>query len=156
MNSLATHPSSFILKRLTALHVHIFGSVHMMETKILLLDPPFHNIIVRPNFVCLRYNASDLLFFKAFRYMFHKNLPDVHHNKHIVKFVGLYLRSNESYRARNTTIRIRVSQSVYILNFVRLRHKQHIFGNARTFVTRRNPPANFGAYNLRDLFIPRS
>ena len=70
--SLATHPSSFILERLTALHVHIFGSVHMMETKIPLLNPPFHNLIVRPNFVCVRYNASDLLFFKTFRYMFSK------------------------------------------------------------------------------------
>jgi hypothetical protein len=57
---------------------------------------------------------------------FLKYVPDVQHNKHIMNFAGLYLRSNESYRDRNTTIRIVVSQSVDVLNFVRLRHKQHI------------------------------
>ena len=56
---------------------------------------------------------------------FQKYVPDVQHNEHILNFAGLYLRSNKSYRDRNTTIRILVLQSVYVLNFVRLRHKQH-------------------------------
>ena len=37
LNSLATHPKSFIRERLTALCFHIFGSVHAMKTEI----PPF-------------------------------------------------------------------------------------------------------------------
>ena len=57
---------------------------------------------------------------------FFKNVPDVDHNKRVFNFGRLYLRSIESYRDRNTTIRILVSKSRFILNFVRLRNKQQL------------------------------
>ena len=41
LNSLTTHPNSFILARLMALCFHIFGSVHAMKTEI----PPFDSEI---------------------------------------------------------------------------------------------------------------
>ena len=80
-----------------------------------------------------------------------KNVPDVDHNKHVLNFVGLYFRSIESYRDSNTTIRILVSKTCYILNFVRLRNKQRLLWAFSELHVRRDtiviPPAIFGLTN---------
>ena len=87
---------------------------------------------------------------------FLKNVPDVDHNKHVLNFVGLYLRSIESYRDSNTTIRILVLKSRYISIFIRLRNKQRLLWALSELHVRCYalviPSAIFGLTNPWDTF----
>jgi hypothetical protein len=91
---------------------------------------------------------------------FLKNVPDVDHNKHVLKFVGLYLRSIESYRDSNTTIRILVLKSRYISIFIRLRNKQRLLWALSELHVRcyallcaRNPVGNLRAHKSLGYFL---